>query len=50
MPLSGHTKTLHKLVGMDGAALACVYPGKATRISSKGLIKHKIIANKNPDP
>ena len=38
IPSFGHTKILHALVGMGGAAFgaAVSYPGKVTRISSKG--------------
>ena len=37
-PLFGHRKILHTLVGTGSAALAAAvpYPGKVTRISSKG--------------
>ena len=38
IPLFGHTKTLHTLVGMGSPALAAavLYPGKATRTSHSG--------------
>ena len=38
IPLSGHTKILHTPIGMSSTDLAAAvpYPGKATRISSKG--------------
>ena len=38
IPLSGHTETLHTLVGMCSAALlaAVPYPDEATQISHKG--------------
>ena len=44
MPLSGHTKILQTPIGMSSAALAAAvpYPGKATRISSKGQWSTKI--------
>ena len=40
----GHRKILHTLIGMGSAAPAAAvpYPGKVTRISSKGLKKIKI--------
>ena len=41
IPLSGHRKMQHTLVGMGSAALAAAVPcpGKATRISRKGQKK-----------
>ena len=38
IPLSGHRKILHTLIGMGSAALAAAvpYPGKVNRISRKG--------------
>ena len=39
--LFGHTKILHLLIGMDGAALAAAVPyysGKATRINSRNEV------------
>ena len=37
IPLFGHTKILHVLLGMGSAALAAAvpYPGKATRIPAR---------------
>ena len=39
VPLVGHTKILHTLIGMGSNTLvaAVLYPHKATRISRKGL-------------
>ena len=40
LPLSGHTKILHILIGMSSAALAAAvpYPGNATRIEVLTLL------------